>query len=98
MPITPRAKKFEENRPEITEQELLDSAQRGSIVVSFGALPLATGNSVGFLGVKLVLADGSAKTVLFDRYSCSLLCGLAGKLDEGQWLIRQESPPGQKLQ
>ena len=96
---TNRAKVFESSKPDVTEQELLDAAQRGSIVLSFGALPLArTGSAVDFLGVKLVFADGAVKTVLFDRYSCSLLCGLAGKLDEGQWMIRQTVPPGQTQQ
>lgn len=90
---------FEENRPDVTEQEILEAAQRKSVVLSFGALPLAVaGREVEFLGVKLVLADGTVKTVLFDRYSCSLLCGLAGKLDEGKWLIRQSRPPGQRPQ
>ena len=94
-----RAESFQENRPSITEVDLLQAVKNKAVVISFDTLPLAEdGQSVTFLGVKLVFASGEEKTVLFDRWSCSMLCGLASTLDKGQWLIHQSVPPGQRTQ
>ena len=95
-----RIETFNENMPTITEVELLQAAQNKALVMSFATLPLAAddGQTATFLGVKLLLASGEEKTVLFDQWSCSLLCGAASILDKGQWLIRQSVPPGQTRQ
>lgn len=93
-----RIETFDENRPTISETEVLLAAQNKSIVMSFATYPLLEGQSATFLGVKFVLASGEEKTVLLDRVACSLLCGLASKLDMGQWLFHQSTPPGQTRQ
>lgn len=94
-----RAAAFEESRPTITEQEVWDAAKRDSLVLSFNALPISKeSGKVDFLGIKMMLADGTAKIVLFDRYSCSVLCGLAGTLEKGQWMVHQSTPSGQTRQ
>lgn len=94
-----RLETFDENRPKVTETELLGAAQNKAIVLSFAALPLVGDGQVAtFLGVKLLLASGEEKTVLFDRVACSFFCGLASTLDKGQWMIHQSTPPGQTRQ
>ncbi len=94
-----RAAIFDENRPIISEQEILEAGQRDSVVLSFNALPLADENGhVKFLGVKFVLTDGTIKTVLFDPYSSCVLCDVVGVLKKGQWMVHQSTPPGQTRQ
>jgi hypothetical protein len=88
-----RAATFEENRPTITEQEVWEAAQRDSLVLSFNALPVSKdAPKVDFLGVKMVLTDGTVKTVLFDQHSAVALCALVSFLSKGQWMMSQTSP------
>jgi hypothetical protein len=90
-----RAATFEEHRPTISEQEILEAGQRGSFVLSLSAFPLADENGrVKVLGVKFVLADGTVKTVLFDPFSSCMLCEVIGTLKKGQWMVHQSTPPG----
>jgi hypothetical protein len=94
-----RAATFDENRPTVSEQELWEAAQRGSAVMSFNARPLPDENGhVKFLGVKLVLTDGTVKTVLFDPYSSCVFCEVIEALKKGQWMVHQSTPPGQTRQ
>jgi len=91
-----RSDKFEENRPTISEREILEAGNRGSVVLSFNALPVPDEKGrVKLLGVKIALADGTFSTVLFDPYSACVLCSVVDALKKGQWMVHQSAPLGQ---
>ena len=50
----PRSERFDEERPEVSEQEIVNAAKANRVVVSFGSFPVMTDPThIGALAVKL---------------------------------------------
>jgi hypothetical protein len=95
MTKTPRGKAFDENEPELTEDEIELAKNGGTIAVSFKGKPvLLNVEEIGFLAVKFALANGGFQTLLLDQFSAKALHGLIETANVIEWKTDVVRPKG----
>jgi hypothetical protein len=64
---------FDENKPDLSDDDITIAHDSARIVVSLRGRPWLISDNTAYLAVKLALYDGSFLTVLFDRVSAQAL-------------------------
>jgi hypothetical protein len=84
--VKSRPELFQEERPDISDQDAVEATKKDRVVVSFGAHPvLVQEGKIAAMAIKWKLRDGSTETVLIDRYSADILLLLFARLEENDW-------------
>lgn len=81
-----RSQVFQEQRPRLTEAEMLEAAKQTRLAASFMALPVCVSDgTIPAVAVKWKLGNGNAETILIDRYVATVLRMLIDHLDKNDW-------------
>ena len=89
-----RPELFQEDRPDISDQDAGEAAKNGRVVVSFNAHPvLDQERKIVAMAIKWKLGDDSTETILIDRYSADILMLLLERLEENDWKGTNLVPP-----
>jgi hypothetical protein len=89
-----RSEIFREQRPDLSDAEMLAAAQDNRIAASFMAQPVCLSDgTVGAIAIKWKLSNGSTETIIVDRYPATILRMLLERLDENNWTGTVLLPP-----
>ena len=90
MPPSKAAKNFDEYFPNITDDDFRLAVEQKQVVLSFNTLPSSEAIIANF-----AIADGSTKTLIMPRHVCELFRLLVEKMNDGDWKVYRDKPPGQ---
>ncbi|MBV9565838.1 MAG: hypothetical protein JOY90_36100 [Bradyrhizobium sp.] len=97
--VKPRAEVFREQKPKLTEAEMIAAAQKLRIAASFDSAPVCMSDgTISCVGIKWKLGDGTTESILIDRYCATILRGLFAYLEENNWTGTALIPPDAKPQ
>ena len=84
------AKNFDEYFPDITDDDFRLAVEQKQVVLSFNTLPSSEAIIANF-----AIADGSTKTLIMPRHVCEVFRLLVEKMNDGDWKVYRDKPPGQ---
>ena len=90
MPPSKAAKIFDDLFPDIMEDDVRLAAEQKQAVLSFNTLP-----SSEAIIAKFVVADGSTRTLIMSRHVCEVFRLLIERMNDGDWKVYRDMPPGQ---
>jgi hypothetical protein len=90
-----RSDLFDENRPEVSDAEIVKAAKGDRAVLSFGAFPVTKDSTIIGLALKFLFDKKKTEVVLIDRYAANVLRLLLEELERADWKATQTTPPGE---
>jgi hypothetical protein len=92
-----RSELFRTQRPHLDDIEMTDALKAGRIITSFDTHPAFDEKSnVSAVGIKWKFGNGKTETVIFDRYSATVLQQLFSELEKNNWTAQVLVRPGEK--